>query len=82
MIIDLDEVNPHVEPCLSCGEETAAGSIFYSDRHEVELKDGTRGYLCSECVRRIRSAGHRQGPTDADLAQQAKIAGGLSMYRP
>ena len=81
MLIDLDEINPHAEPCLSCGEETAMGSVFYSDRLEAELKDGTRGYLCSECARRIRSAGQRQGPTDAELAQQAQIAAGISMFR-
>jgi hypothetical protein len=58
MIIDPDAVNPHEEPCLSCGEETAVGSVFYSDRNPAQLPDGTRGYLCSACVQRIRSRGH------------------------
>ena len=40
MIIDSDQSNPHEEPCLKCGEETAIGSVFYSDRREVQLKDG------------------------------------------
>jgi hypothetical protein len=57
MIIDPDAVNPHEEPCLSCGEETAVGSVFYSDRNAAQLPDGTRGYLCSACVRRIRAKG-------------------------
>jgi len=60
MTIDPNESNPHEEPCLSCGEETAVGSVFFSDRSAAKLPDGTRGYLCSECVRRIRAAGHIQ----------------------
>jgi len=31
MISDPDESNPHDEPCFQCGEETAVGSVFYSD---------------------------------------------------
>jgi DNA-directed RNA polymerase subunit RPC12/RpoP len=54
VIIDPELVNPHQEPCLRCGEETAIGSVFFSDRREAELPDGTRGYLCSECVRELR----------------------------
>ena len=57
MIIDPDELNPHQEPCLMCGEETAVGSVFFSDRHAAQRPDGTRGFLCSECVR----AGPREG---------------------
>jgi hypothetical protein len=30
------------EPCAVCGEETAIGSAFFSDRHTVEKSDGTR----------------------------------------
>jgi hypothetical protein len=65
MIIDPNESNPHQEPCLSCGEETAMGGSFYSDRHAAELPDGTRGFLCSECVKRIRAGGHHEDRTDA-----------------
>ena len=43
-----------VEPCLRCGEETAVGSYFFSDRHSVDLEAGTKGYLCAECVKRAR----------------------------
>jgi hypothetical protein len=48
--------NVHDEPCLECGEETAVGSYFFSDRHNVELPNGARGYVCSDCINRIRSA--------------------------
>ena len=55
-----DELNPHEEPCVGCGEETAIGSVFFSDRKVVEDPDGRRAYLCSLCVARIRSAGHHE----------------------
>ena len=29
------------EPCLVCGEETAVGSVFYSDRWTVSRADGS-----------------------------------------
>ena len=74
------DTNPHEEPCLSCGEETAIGSIFFSDRHENEGPDGTRVYLCSECVARIRTAGHSEDLTSirtvGDLAMIGLNAGG------
>jgi hypothetical protein len=70
MIVDPDESNPHAEPCLSCGEETAVGSVFFSDRHTVDSPDGTRAYLCSECIARIRSAGHEEG-----LSERRRVIG-------
>jgi hypothetical protein len=54
MIIDLSEINPHEEPCLCCGEETAIGSIFFSDRHEGTSSDGQRFFVCSECRKPVR----------------------------
>ena len=51
------------EPCLSCGEETAIGSCFFSDRHRVDLEAGAIRYLCAECVKRARlvAMGARDG---------------------
>jgi hypothetical protein len=43
------------EPCIGCGEETAVGSVFFSDRYAVEHSDGTRTYLCTLCYARIRA---------------------------
>ncbi len=65
MIIDPDMVNPHDEPCLACGEETAVGSVFYSDRSPAVLPDGASGFLCSGCVERIRAKGHHVEETSA-----------------
>jgi hypothetical protein len=75
MIVDPDESNPHQEPCISCGEETAVGSIFFSDRHTVDGPDGTRTYLCSECIARIHSAGHREGLSDTRRGLGLSVTG-------
>ena len=74
MIIEPGESNPHEEPCLSCGEETSVGSIFYSDRHAAQLPDGTRGHVCSECVKRIRASGHHEGQSDLRGAENSVIS--------
>jgi hypothetical protein len=45
------------EPCLKCGQETAVGSYFFSDRHDVDLSDGSRVHLCADCIKQMRAAG-------------------------
>ena len=57
---DNGEAKRHEEPCLGCEEETAVGSVFFSDRKVVGDPDGPRAYLCSLCVARIRAAGHHE----------------------
>ena len=55
------------EPCLGCGEETAVGSVFFSDRHTVEHADGTWTYLCTLCDARIRSSRRGKRLTDEEV---------------
>ena len=55
------------EPCLGCGDETAAGSVFFSDRHTVEHADGRRTYLCTLCDSRIRSSRRGRRLTDEEV---------------
>jgi hypothetical protein len=52
-----DQARSHQEPCRSCGEETAIGSVFFFDRQAVGSPDGPRAYLCSACVARLRASG-------------------------
>lgn len=63
--------SPHsstaTEPCFGCGEATAAGSIFFSDRHTVEHSDGPRTYLCTLCDARIRSQRKGKRLTDKEV---------------
>jgi hypothetical protein len=57
------------EPCVSCGEETAAGSVFFSDRHMIEHADGRRSYLCSLCDARLRASQRGNRLTDEQVRQ-------------
>lgn len=49
------------EPCLGCGQETAVGSVFFSDRREITISDGTRRF-CARSVRRGRTWLERDSP--------------------
>jgi hypothetical protein len=55
------------EPCLACGEETAVGSVFYSDRLAVTHDDSLSAYLCSLCRARVRSSGRGRRLTDEEI---------------
>lgn len=55
------------EPCISCGEETAIGSVFFSDRHTVDHADGSRTYLCTLCDGRIRARRKGKRLTDDEV---------------
>ena len=55
------------EPCAACGEETAAGSAFFSDRRQTTRTDGARTFLCSDCLGRAHAARKGEPLTDADL---------------
>lgn len=66
------------EACVSCREETAVGSVFFSDRHVVDLADGRPAYLCSLCDSRIRATRRGKRLTDAevrDTVQRIYIGG-------
>ena len=55
------------EPCLACGEETAVGSVFYSDRLAVTRDDTLSDYLCSLCNARVRSSRRGRRLTDEEI---------------
>ena len=58
---------PKQQPCAGCGEETAPGSIFFSDRRTVERPDGPPVHLCVLCDARLRSRGRRRQLTDDEV---------------
>ena len=60
------------EPCLACGQETAIGSTFFSDRRETAISDGTRVYMCSDCQAMAHRARKGQPMTDEELRTIAK----------
>lgn len=55
------------EPCAGCGEETATGSVFYSDRRETTRTGGARAFLCSDCVGSAHAARKGEPLSDEDL---------------
>jgi hypothetical protein len=43
------------ERCAVCGDETAVGSVRFSDRVELAGPDGTTVRACGECAARVRA---------------------------
>ena len=58
--------SPLREPCASCGEETASGSIFYSGRHTITHADDTRAF-CASLQRPDPLVPPRGGMTDDEV---------------
>jgi hypothetical protein len=59
------------EPCAECGEETAVGSVFFSDRRRIDRADGTVAYLCSLCDARLAASHHKERLTDEEISRLA-----------
>ena len=55
------------DPCIACGEQTAVGSVHYSDRRTIQRADGTPMYLCALCDTRAKSAAKGTRITDQEL---------------
>jgi hypothetical protein len=71
------------EPCVSCGEETAAGSVFFSDRQTVELPDGRTSFLCQLCDSRIRSSRRGRRLTDEEVREYVRNGSAIALgWRP
>jgi hypothetical protein len=66
------------EPCAGCGEETAIGSPFYSDRRQIDLRNGSHAFICSGCDQRI-AASRRGNRMTEDELRQAINMGSMAM---
>jgi hypothetical protein len=44
------------EPCAFCGEETAVGTVRFSDRLRITRADKPIVFVCGECDSEIRAA--------------------------
>jgi hypothetical protein len=61
------------EPCMSCGDDTSAGSPFFSDRL-VDRSEGKPRYMCSLCVQLARGGREVHGLTDEeDQARERRL---------
>jgi len=56
------------QPCASCGEETAVGSIFFSDRLRIPRHGRADAFLCGLCDAQLRASHKRVQWTDEDVA--------------
>ena len=64
-----------VQPCLSCGRPTEAGTRLFSDRRATD-SEGSAVYLCGDCNERaISQYGRRL--SDLDMVQLSARAAGL-----
>jgi hypothetical protein len=66
------------EACAGCGEETAIGSPFYSDRRQIDLKDGSHAFICTGCDQRIAASRRGSRMTEDELRQAIKM-GSIAM---
>jgi hypothetical protein len=66
------------EACAGCGEETGIGSAFYSDRRQIDLKDGSHAFICTDCDQRIAASRRGQPMTEDELRQAIKM-GSIAM---
>ena len=66
----------HPEPCTSCGEDTASGSPFYSDRL-VDRTGVDARYLCSLCTEHAVGRRGAHGMTDD---QRRKLENGAFAF--
>ncbi len=56
------------EPCASCGEETAVGSVFFSDRMQVPRHGRPDAFLCGLCEAHICASHKPARMTGEDAA--------------
>ena len=68
------------QPCVSCGEETAAGTPLYSDRRVSSAANSHPFYLCVLCAEQLVTGRLRAPLTDEErrrLESAAALFGGF-----
>jgi hypothetical protein len=69
------------EPCVSCGEDTSAGSPFFSDRL-VDRTNGEARFMCSLCVQLARGSREFHPMTDEERVKLEKAAFAFGSFAP
>jgi hypothetical protein len=69
-----------LEPCLSCGEETAVGSVFFSDRLTIPRRGGADVFLCPMCEMRIRSSHRPRQLTEEEVEAFTRAASAAAIH--
>ena len=71
-----------VEPCVSCGDDTAAGTPLYAGRHMAGDADGRRLFLCGPCMDQMVAGRRRDGLTDEDRRKLENAAAVFGAFAP
>jgi len=66
-----------LEPCESCGDDTAAGSPLYPGRRAATDANGRRAFLCEPCVERVVAARRGEPLSDED---RRKLESGAAVF--
>ena len=70
------------EPCTSCGENTAIGTPFYSDRRVLDPTGPNRRFICALCVQNVTQKRRRRRPMSEEerreLERSAAAFGGFA----
>jgi hypothetical protein len=69
---------PH-EPCASCGDETAAGSVLFSGRTKFAADGFPDAFLCGPCYTLVRSAKRPEKWAPKDVASFTRAASAMAL---
>jgi hypothetical protein len=70
------------EACESCGQDTAAGSLFYSDRRVLDGDGFSRRYLCSSCAEAVVHGRKHVAMTDKERHALEEGASAFGVFLP
>jgi hypothetical protein len=70
------------ESCVSCGEETAAGTLFYSDRQVLDADGPAPRYLCSLCAQSVAHGRKNVPMTEKERHALHEGASGFGVFVP
>jgi hypothetical protein len=66
-----------LEPCESCGDDTAAGTALYAGRREATDPKGRRIFLCAPCAELAVAARRREPLSEED---RRKLESGAAVF--
>lgn len=70
------------ESCVSCGEDTAAGTQFYSDRRVLDADGATPRYLCSVCAEAVAHGRKNVPMTEKEREALHEGASAFGVFAP
>lgn len=55
------------EPCVRCGEETAAGTFLFAGRRRIEQRGSPTRFLCEQCGEQLVASRSGKRLTDEEI---------------